>query len=283
MVNTIINKLLKNMSESNRFLEQLYKREDARVAEDSQGNLLHRRYAKQITVDYFLNQANVQKQIEYYKSVLPESKNSKILDIGVGEGWFAAICSHLGYEHIELADYGCTSKFLDICNEKNGNLYSVDVDDYSNLFNDPKWNFYKVRDDNFKYLEEKLPKEVDVIYLDSLHEANHVEKVFYYYFKKLKLNGIFYIDDTSWLPYLKNEKRNNFYCEINNKETFELLLSIYSENTDNFDLSFSFISSGLAIIKKKTNNELVYFKKVSGRDFSLKNILRKLWRKIKKD
>ena len=104
-----------------------------------------------------------------------------------------------------------TKLFLDICNQKNGNLYSIDVNDYSNLFNDPKWNFYKVRDDNFKYLEEKLPKEVDVIYLDSLHEANHVEKIFYHYFKKLKLNGIFYIDDTSWLPYLKSNYFNNFF------------------------------------------------------------------------
>ena len=61
------------MNESNQFLEQLYKREDARVAEDSQGNLLHRRYAKQITVEYFLNQENVQKQIEYYKKQIAEN------------------------------------------------------------------------------------------------------------------------------------------------------------------------------------------------------------------
>ena len=91
----------------------------------------------------------------------------------------------LKFDKPQIVEFGVregrsTKLFLDICNEKNGNLYSVDIDDYSNLFNDPKWNFYKVRDDNFKYLEEKLPKEVDVIYLDSLHEANHVEKIFYH-------------------------------------------------------------------------------------------------------
>ena len=105
----------------------------------------------------------------------------------------------------------------------------------------------------------------------------------YGYYPILKKDGYIFIDDISHLPYLKTKKRNNFYCEINNKETFEILLSIYSTNTDNFDLSFSFISSGLAIIKKKNDNELSNHNKIHSRDLSFKNILRKLWRKMKKD
>ena len=64
--------------------------------------------------------------------------------------------------------------------------------------------FIQSRDDNFDYLENKLPKKFDVIYLDSLHEADHVEKILYYYFDKLKIGGLFFIDDTSWLPYIEN-------------------------------------------------------------------------------
>ena len=172
-----------------------------------------------------------------------------------------------------------TKIFLDICKQKSGNLYSIDIEDYSHLSKDPNWKFFKTRDDNFKYLEEKLPKEIDVIYLDSLHEADHVEKIFYHYFKKLNLNGIFYIDDISWLPYLKNEKRNNFYCEINNKETFERILSIYQANQDNFDLEFSFISSGMCkVIKKK--KDLNKRKKILLRDQSIKNQIRKIFKSI---
>ena len=174
-----------------------------------------------------------------------------------------------------------TKIFLDICKQKSGNLYSIDIEDYSHLSKDPNWKFFKTRDDNFKYLEEKLPKEIDVIYLDSLHEADHVEKIFYHYFKKLNLNGIFYIDDISWLPYLKNEKRNNFYCEINNKETFERILSIYQANQDNFDLEFSFISSGMCkVIKKK--KDLNKRKKILLRDQSIKNQIRKIFKSISK-
>ena len=110
-----------------------------------------------------------------------------------------------------------------------------------------------------------------------------MEKLIKNYYSIIKNGGFIFIDDISHLPYLKNRKRNNFYCEINNQETFELLLSIYSENINNFDLNFSFVSSGLAILKKKSDNELNNYKKIKNRNLSLKNILRKLWRKVKKD
>jgi hypothetical protein len=66
----------------------------------------------------------------------------------------------------------------------------------------------------------------------------------------------FFIDDISPLPYLKNSKRNSFYCEINNIETKNRILEIYNNNKDLFDLSFSYISSGLAIIKKNKKKKI---------------------------
>lgn len=190
----------------------------------------------------------------------------------------------LKFDKPQIVEFGVkegrsTKLFLEICKKKDGKLYSVDIDDYSNLFEDPNWKFLKSRDDNFEFLEEKLPKAIDVIYLDSLHEANHVEKIFYHYYKKLNLNGIFYIDDISWLPYLNTEERNNFYCEINNKETFERILSIYHVNQDNFDLEFNFISSGMCKIIKKKNN-LNQKKKLQLRESSIKNKIRRIYKSI---
>ena len=60
---------------------------------------------------------------------------------------------------------------------------------------------------------------------------------------------------------LKILKRDNFYCEINNKETFSKILNIYNSNIQNFDLSFSFVSSGLCIIKKKKEINFLILKK----------------------
>lgn len=175
-----------------------------------------------------------------------------------------------------------TKKFLEICEKNNGKLFSVDIDDCSNVTKDENWQFYKTRDDNFEYIKNKIPEKIDILFIDTLHEADHVKKLLYNYYSLLKKNGYIFIDDISHLPYQKNRVRDNFYCEINNKETFDILLSIYSENFENFDLSFSFISSGLAIIKKKNDKDLIMNKILTNRSVSLKNSLRKIWRKIKK-
>ena len=81
---------------------------------------------------------------------------------------------------------------------------------------------------------------------------------------------------------MQNKPRNNFYCEINNKETFEKILEIYNNNRNLFDLSFSFKSSGLAIIKKISNLPLLKNEVIVTRNFSFKNIARLIWKKIKK-
>lgn len=192
----------------------------------------------------------------FMKDQLLDLRNIKILEFGVERG-------------------RSTKIFLDLCKNNNGELYSVDIKDCSQLFKDTKWNFIKSRDDNFDYVKNKIPKEFDVIYLDTIHEANHVEKIFYNYFDLLKIGGEFYIDDISWLPYLKSKDRNSFYCEINNKETFQRLLDIYNNNLENFDIYFTFLSSGMCrIVKKK--NELKKSYKITTREISLKNFLRKL-------
>lgn len=197
----------------------------------------------------------------FLKKDLYKINNPQIVEFGVREG-------------------RSTNLFLDLCDKNNGKLFSVDIEDYSNLFKNKNWKFIKSRDDNFEYLEKLLPKEIDIIYLDSLHEANHVEKIFYYYYSKLKINGYFFIDDISWVPYLQGEERNNFYCEINNKETFERILSIYLSNQNNFDLEFSFISSGMCKIKKKSD-KLNFKKELKYRSNSIKNYLRKILKIIK--
>ena len=175
-----------------------------------------------------------------------------------------------------------TKKFLEICSKKNGKVYSVDIDDCSNVSNDKNWKFFKSRDDNFDYIKSNIPNKIDVLFIDSLHEALHVEKLIYNYYPIINVGGYIFIDDISHIPYLKNKERNNFYCEINNKETFEKILSIYSKNLEQFDLNFSFFSSGLAIIKKINDIELKKNETLKERSISIKNFLRKSWRKIKR-
>lgn len=184
-------------------------------------------------------------------------RNSNILEFGVRKGI-------------------STRLFLDHANKTNCKLYSVDNVDYSTMLDDKNWKFIKDRDDNFDNIKKQIPSEFGLIYLDTLHEAEHVKKIIYNYFNLLTQNGTFIIDDISHLPYLKNSKRTNFYCEINNLETFKIILEIYNNNQENFDLSFSFIDSGNAILKRKTMKNLNPSKKIVTREYSFKNIIRQI-------
>mgnify|MGYP001219144271 CR=1 FL=1 len=198
-------------------------------------------------------------------SLLPLIKNinkPNILELGVEKG-------------------RSTLKFLKICDENDGYLFSVDIDDCNFVSDNKRWKFIKSRDDNFEYINSIIPKKLNVIYIDTIHEASHVKKIFYYYYNFLEAGGYIFIDDISHLPYLNN-KKSSFYCEINNRETFNEILNIYYYNHQSFDLSFSFESSGLAIIKKKNNNKLNNSKKIKSRQHSFKNIIRKLFYSIKK-
>jgi len=180
-------------------------------------------------------------------------------------------------------EYGkSTIKFLNICNQNDGKLFSVDPENCSQVSKDPRWTFLQTRDDNFEFIKSKIPDQLDVIYLDSIHEASHVEKIFYEYYNILKYGGYFFIDDISHIPYLKKKKRNNFYCEINNKETYNKILDIYNGNLNLFDLTFSFKSSGLAIIKKKSNDSLRSKIKIKSREHTIKNFVRLIWKKLTK-
>ena len=192
-----------------------------------------------------------------------EIQNPTILELGVQNG-------------------RSTKKFLQLCNKQNGKLFSVDLDDCSNVSNDKNWTFFQTRDDNFNFVKSKIPKKIDVLFIDTLHEADHVKKLIFEYYPLVKLNGYIFIDDISHLPYLKNKNRNNFYCEINNKETFDTLLAIYSENNKNFELNFSFFSSGLAIVKKLNENSLNLSKNLYLRNNSFKNYLRTIWKTLKR-
>ena len=176
-----------------------------------------------------------------------------------------------------------TLKFLKLCNENKGHLFSADAKDCSKISNDSRWLFIHSRDDNYEFIKSKIPKKLDVIYLDTVHEAPHVEKIFYNYFEMLNINGYFFIDDISHLPYLKNKKRNNFYCEINNKETFNKILEIFNNNSDLFELNFAFRSSGLAIIKKISQMPLRKNNKIKAREKSFKNFVRLIWKNLKKN
>tara|TARA_S200000501_G_scaffold353740_1_gene373789 strand:+ start:19 stop:654 length:636 start_codon:yes stop_codon:yes gene_type:complete len=202
-------------------------------------------------------------KVQYIVNLVNNIKNINILELGVREGI-------------------STNFFLEVCKKNQGNLTSIDIDDCSKVSNDKNWTFIHSSDDNFEFIDRKIRKDLDLIYIDSYHEAQHVEKVFYHYYDFLKIGGFCVIDDISWLPYCEKEYRDNEFSEITNKSIFNKILEIYNQNKEKFSLEFYFEGSGLAIIKKKStllNNS----KKIVSREMNIKNLIKRfIKRKPKK-
>ena len=172
-----------------------------------------------------------------------------------------------------------TRKFIELCNANDGFLTSVDIDDCSKVVKSERWKFIHSSDDNFEIIDKNIPKTLDFIFIDSLHEPKHVEKIFYHYYSFLKKEGICIIDDISWLPYSKNQYRDNEFSEYINRSTFNKILEIYNQNQKEFFLEFFFRESGYAIITKKEENSLNKSIKIQSREHSFKNLLRKMYKR----
>ena len=169
-----------------------------------------------------------------------------------------------------------TRMFLDICKNNNGRLISVDVEDYSNLFKDKNWTFIKARDDNYNKVSSYFSSDFDIILIDSLHEPNHVSELIYTYWKHLKKDGSLYIDDISWLPYIKNGWRDHKYTENINRDTFNKILEIQLTNYNNINLTFAFNGSGMARMIKLNKKFLKRSGLMNSRTYLIKNLFKRL-------
>ena len=100
------------------------------------------------------------KKLEQIFYKIKNIKNINILELGVHEGI-------------------STKMFLQLCDDNQGKLISVDIHDCSKVSNNKRWTFIHSSDDNFDLINSYIKKDLDVIFIDSLHEPNHVKKVFY--------------------------------------------------------------------------------------------------------
>ena len=193
-----------------------------------------------------------------------------------------------GFKKIQILELGVqngvsTKRFIDLCDVNDGFLTSIDIKDCSNVIKNDRWKFIHSSDDNFEIIDKIIPRAIDFIFIDSMHEPNHVEKVFYHYYDFLKKGGICIIDDISWLPYSKDQYRDNEFSEYINISTFNKILEIFNQNQKNFSLEFFFKDSGYAIITKNKENLLNKSKEIKSREYGIKNLLRKIYKRNPKN
>ena len=199
----------------------------------------------------------INKLKSFFFEEIKNIKNVKILEFGVREG-------------------NSTNFFLELCDRNNGKLYSVDINDYSQLFKNDNWKFIHSSDDDFEKVIGESDKEFDLIFIDSFHNPDHVKKLILYYFNFLKKDGLLIIDDISWVPYCKNNYRDHSHTEIINRDTFIEILKLIPNNHKIFKAYFSFEDSGLAKLKKISNEKIRNSFELKNRSYSIKNLIKKI-------
>ena len=102
------------------------------------------------------------------------------------------------------------------------------------------------------------------------------------YWEHLKVGGSMYVDDISWLPYIRGNWRDHEYTEKINYDTFNEILNILAKNFDKFQLDFSFIDSGMARLTKLNDNKLLYSKNIKLRKNFIKSSFKNLVSFLKK-
>ena len=178
---------------------------------------------------------NIENHIDLMIDFLSEKKNPIILEFGVERG-------------------SSTKKFIDFVEKNSGKVFSVDITDCSNVSNSKSWKFLKSNDLNVDYVldqfDEIKKNGVDLIFIDSCHEALHVQKLMSYYFAYLKQDGAIFVDDLDSLPLrLKKKVWNSIVYDL----TLDAVKEFYYSNTENCSLKFFFNhkENGLAMIYKK--------------------------------
>ena len=148
-----------------------------------------------------------------------------------------------------------TTVFLQVCKENGGHLYSIDVEDFSAVSDDPNFTFLQSDSTNIPFILNGCPelsRGIDVLLIDSLHKSSHVEKELYSWMPFLKIGALIFIDDIDPNPYRKGHRKDSLGREFDWQSMQDVILDAFHNNENDFKLEIIYGSTGLAIMTKCT-------------------------------
>lgn len=144
---------------------------------------------------------------------------------------------------------------LAACEENGASLVSVDIIDCSGAVESPRWTFVQASSIDRETIVAKAPEllgGIDMMYVDSLHTPEHVMKEVYTWFDLLKPGGVMFFDDVDSGPYMAGHRKDNAGVEIANRRIREVIENIFYANVGAMDLSMTYGSTGLGVIRKRS-------------------------------
>jgi 2-polyprenyl-3-methyl-5-hydroxy-6-metoxy-1,4-benzoquinol methylase len=144
--------------EPNAFVAEVYRRMSLR----------HSTQQPKPTLAEIQSEPHVLQTVSQYAPLLPADKQSAILDIGFGGGWFLAACLELGYNNLSGAEFGI-EHHRHIADWKNGSvtLHEIRSDVGSFLSDQPeRYDFI-----HLSHVLEHIPKYSLLWTMDALYRA----------------------------------------------------------------------------------------------------------------
>ncbi|MEO0853140.1 MAG: class I SAM-dependent methyltransferase [Cyanobacteria bacterium J06648_11] len=163
-----------------------------------------------------------------------QKKNPTILELGTQKGKSTAL-------------------FLQACDETDGRLVSVDIDDCSDVAVSPRWQFVQSDSTNVSHILEQAPylaDGIDILYADSLHKREHVEREVMGWYPYMNREAWIFLDDVDSNPYRQGHRKDNYGNELDWDAIETFIREFFYANEDELFLSISYGSTGLASLYK---------------------------------
>lgn len=145
--------------------------------------------------------------------------------------------------------------FLQACKQNDGRLVSVDIRDCSHVSDDERFHFVQSDStavDDIIRRKSFLKDGIDVLYVDSLHERQHVEREVANWWPYLKAGSTVIFDDVDPHVYRPGQRKDNAGSERNWQQIYDFVTELFWANVDDLEFTVHFGSTGLAIISKAT-------------------------------
>lgn len=180
------------------------------------------------------NDGKVATQLMRMYRTICEYERPVILELGTGKGQ-------------------ATTVFLKACEEKNGKLVSIDINDCSDVSDHGSWTFVQSDSRAKDFIIENAPHlkdGIDLLYVDSLHEKEQVESELMTWFPYMKEKSHIFFDDVDANPCRKGNRKDDFGKERAWNEIYEYVQSFFYTNENELYLDIMYGTTGLAHLYK---------------------------------
>jgi predicted O-methyltransferase YrrM len=146
-----------------------------------------------------------------------------------------------------------TTVFLEACQERDGQLVSVDLSNCSDVSDSERWHFVQSDSTDVARILECAPvleRGIDVLYIDSLHLREHVEAELMAWYPHMNAGSWIFLDDVDANPYRRGRRKDHYASEILWDEIYEFVKAFFYANEESTYLNILYGSTGLACLHK---------------------------------